>query len=189
MWVVLGVSVLLAWIVGHFTSKALRNGGNLRRWFVSVSSGFLALVIVGAVSFGLAETMAQAPLVQDYPEYAERQSREEDARADARVAERGETRSRDPAVQACADIYRFNTNSTNPDEWEQTHDVGAGRKRAARRLDGSPVLHEGQQVYSVVIPRNGESVSFDRNGISREGSGCQIYQDPDSGAWRSPYGL
>lgn len=186
---VLGVSLILAWVTGHFTSKAIRNGGKFRRLFVAVGSGFLIFMTISGLGFGLAQTLARAPLIEDHPDYADRQRQEGEAQAAARETGERRTRSSDPAVQACADIYRFNTNSADPDEWARSHDIRAGRKRAVRRYDGSALLHEGQQVYNVVIPRNGDSVSFDRNGMSRDGSSCQLFLDPETGAWRSPYGL
>lgn len=188
----IGVSIAIGLITGHLTRKALRNSGGFRRWFGAIGSGLIAFVFAVSLLFLLAQTLDRGPLVQEHPEYAERyleRLREEgNARVAAVEADRRAT-SRDPAVEACADTYRYNTNSADPDEWERTHDVGAGRKRATMRLDGSPALHEGQQVYTVVIPRNGETVRFDRNGMYRDGSGCQMFQDPDTGGWRSTYGL
>lgn len=187
-----GVSVVVGFITGHLTSKAMRTGGNFRRWVGATGSGFFAFLFAVMLSFSLPQTLERQRLAEEHPEYAERYlerlRQEGDARVAAAEADRRAT-SRDPAVEACADTYRYNTNSTDPDEWERTHDVGAGRKRATMRLDGSPALHEGQQIYTVVIPRNGETVSFDRYGMYRDGSGCQMFQDPDTGAWRSPYGL
>lgn len=188
----IGVSAVLGFIAGHFTSKALRNGGKFRRWFVATSTGFMAFVACAALLFAFVQTIERGPLVEEHPEYAERYLELRRQEGDARVAAaeaNSNSRSRDPAVEACADTYRFNTNSADPDAWERTYDVSAGRKRATRRFDGSPVLHDGQQVFTVVIPRNGESVSFESNGMYRDGAGCQMFQDPDTGAWRSHSGL
>lgn len=95
-----------------------------------------------------------------------------------------------PAIQACFDRYRFNPNATDPHQWENEHDINGGRMRRAMRTDGSPVLYRGQQVYSVAIPKKGEIVHYNALGLADgDTAGCQMYQDADSGEWRSAYGF
>lgn len=93
------------------------------------------------------------------------------------------------AIEACADIYRYNGNSDRPGQWEAEHDLSGARMRAAKRLDGSPILHNGAQVYNVAIPKYGETVRFNDFGFSEGAAGCQMYQDGSSGSWRSANGM
>ncbi len=183
----LGVAVVLGFITAHLTSKALRTGGKFRRWFVATSSGILVFVVAGAVLFGLVQTLARQPLVQENPEYAERYLEQLRQQGDARVAAAEADRrvtSHDP-VDGCAELYDL-----RPGQYGTTRGLNGGDADAVSpRYPNGESMFPGRRVWVVALAAPGGHVMLTPSGsVTRESDEplayCMIEYDERWRQWR-----
>lgn len=188
MWSILAISIALAWVTSHFTSKGMRNSGKVRRWFGATLSGFLVFILAIGLLFGLAQALARKPLIDENPEYAARyleQLRQEgDARVAAVEADRRAT-SHDP-VDGCAELYDL-----RPGQYGTTRGLNGGdADTVSPRYPNGESMFPGRRVWAVVLARPGGHVVLSSSGSVAPNSDepvayCMIEYDERWRQWRS----
>lgn len=158
-------------------AEGKRIGRALLWSFVTAFSSFLALVIVWGLT-----------LQEAFPEYSARWSAEnEQGRSDPLQADLNLS----PAIDLCAEQYR----QLDPSGWDQRFDIGhAATSDMARSANenfremSNAAGDRGFRLFMVWIPRRGETVQLDENGLGSsdpDRNNVCIMGVDENGAWHN----